>query len=58
VALSRLVRDAPLRQRLSDGARAAFSAGTLAAQAAKRRAAWLDLVRMRIGADPEIAAAG
>lgn len=57
VTLSRLVRDAPMRQRLTDGARAAFTAGTLAAQAAKRRAAWLDLVRMRAGADPEIAAA-
>ena len=44
VALARLVRDAQLRRRLADGARAAFAAGTLAAQAAKRRAAWLDLV--------------
>ena len=31
--------------RLSDGARTAFPAGTLAAQAAGRRAAWLGLVR-------------
>ncbi len=45
VALVRLVRDAGLRRRLSDGARAAFAAGTLAAQAAERRAAWLSLVR-------------
>jgi glycosyltransferase involved in cell wall biosynthesis len=45
VALVRLVRDAGLRRRLSDGARAAFAAGTLAAQAAERRAAWLGLVR-------------
>jgi hypothetical protein len=57
VALSRLARDGPLRQRLSDGARVAFTAGTLGAQAAKRRAAWLDLVPTRTGADPEIAAA-
>ena len=47
VALARLVRDARLRRRLSDGARAAFPAGTLAAQAAGRRAAWLGLVRKK-----------
>ncbi len=45
VALARLVRDAPLRRRLSEGARAAFPTGTLAAQAPGRRAAWLSLVR-------------
>ena len=43
VALASLVRDARLRHRLSDGARTAFAAGTLAAQAAGRRAAWLGL---------------
>ena len=47
VALASLVRDARLRRRLSDGARAAFAAGTLAAQAASRRAAWLGLVRKK-----------
>jgi hypothetical protein len=45
VALARLVRDAGLRHRLGDGARTAFPAGTLGAQAAGRRAAWLGLVR-------------
>jgi glycosyltransferase involved in cell wall biosynthesis len=45
VALVRLVRDAQLRRWLSAGARAAFAAGTLAAQAAERRVAWLSLVR-------------
>jgi GT2 family glycosyltransferase/glycosyltransferase involved in cell wall biosynthesis len=45
VALVRLVRDAQLRRRLSAGARAAFAAGTLVAQAAERRSAWLSLVR-------------
>ena len=44
VALAHLVRDTNLRRRLAEGARAALPAGTLAAQAAKRRAAWLDLV--------------
>jgi GT2 family glycosyltransferase/glycosyltransferase involved in cell wall biosynthesis len=44
VALAQLVRDTNLRRRLAEGARAALPAGTLAAQAAKRRAAWLDLV--------------
>ncbi len=49
VALARLVRDVRLRRRLGEGARAAFSAGTLAAQAAHRRAAWLGLIRGRHG---------
>ena len=41
-ALSRLTRDAELRAQLADGARAALAAtGTLASQAAARRAAWL-----------------
>ncbi len=44
VALSRLVRDAPLRRRLSESARSAFPAGTLAAQSSVRRAAWLSLL--------------
>jgi glycosyltransferase involved in cell wall biosynthesis len=47
VAIARLVRDAALRQRLADGARSAFAHGTLAAQAAERRAAWLGLARRR-----------
>jgi hypothetical protein len=42
VALVRLVRDVQLRHRLSGGVRAAFAAGTLAAEL---RAAWLSLVR-------------
>jgi GT2 family glycosyltransferase/glycosyltransferase involved in cell wall biosynthesis len=58
VALVRLVRDAGLRQRLSDGARAAFAAGTLAAQAAERRAAWLSLVRTEQRSEREAAHAG
>jgi len=45
VALSRMVRDAALRRRLSDGARAAFARFTLAAQANERRAAWLGLMQ-------------
>ena len=44
VALARLVRDAPLRQRMTAAAREAYAAGTLAAQAAARRAAWLSLL--------------
>jgi len=44
VALSRLVRDAGLRRRLSEGARTAVPAKMLAAQAASRRAAWLSLL--------------
>jgi glycosyltransferase involved in cell wall biosynthesis len=60
VALARLVRDAALRRRLANGARTAFAHGTLAAQAAGRRAAWLALVQRRHGgsrasADREIA---
>jgi glycosyltransferase involved in cell wall biosynthesis len=43
-ALSRLVRDVTLRRRLAEGARAALTMGTLAAQASERRAAWLGLV--------------
>ena len=40
--LKRLTRDAELRAQLADGARAALAAtGTLASQAAARRAAWL-----------------
>jgi glycosyltransferase involved in cell wall biosynthesis len=53
VALARLVRDARLRRRLSESARTAFPAGTLAAQAAARRAAWLDLVRPGTRQSPE-----
>jgi GT2 family glycosyltransferase/glycosyltransferase involved in cell wall biosynthesis len=45
VALTRLIRDKRLRLRFADGARAAFRASTLAAQADRRRAAWLSLVR-------------
>jgi len=45
VALARLVRDASLRRRLSEGARGAVAAWTLAAQAAERRAAWLTACR-------------
>jgi hypothetical protein len=44
LALARLVRDAPLRQRLGEAARTAYASSTLAAQAAARRAAWLSLV--------------
>ena len=64
VALARLVRDATLRRRLGEGARAAFSLRTLAAQAAERRAAWASVVRRRrrkvsrVAADREIAPAG
>jgi glycosyltransferase involved in cell wall biosynthesis len=43
VALVRLVQDAGLRRQLGNGARAAFVTGTLSAQAASRRAAWLAL---------------
>jgi glycosyltransferase involved in cell wall biosynthesis len=45
VALARLVRDGALRRRLAEGAREAVSAATLSAQAQRRRAAWLGLVR-------------
>jgi hypothetical protein len=58
VALARLVRDASLRHRLSDGARTVFPAGTLAAQAAGRRAAWLGLVRTEQRSALEAAQAG
>jgi glycosyltransferase involved in cell wall biosynthesis len=44
LALTRLVRDAPLRQRLGEAARTAYKSSTLAAQATSRRAAWLSLV--------------
>jgi hypothetical protein len=44
LALTRLVRDAPLRQRLGEAARTAYKSSTLAAQATARRAAWLSLV--------------
>jgi GT2 family glycosyltransferase/glycosyltransferase involved in cell wall biosynthesis len=47
VALARLIRDGALRRRLSEGARAGFAAGTLGAQAADRRTAWLSLRRER-----------
>jgi len=43
-ALCELINDAPLRQRLAEAAQGAFAAHhTLAAQAAARRAAWLEL---------------
>lgn len=62
VALSDLVRDARLRQRMSEGARAAFTAGTLAAQASERHAAWLSLLPVekppRGRATREVAQAG
>jgi GT2 family glycosyltransferase/glycosyltransferase involved in cell wall biosynthesis len=45
VALARLVRDETLRRQLAGRAREAARGGTLAAQAAKRRAAWLALAR-------------
>jgi glycosyltransferase involved in cell wall biosynthesis len=57
VALARLVRDTRLRRRLADGARAAFIAGTLGAQAATRRAAWLGLLRSRQRSKREAASA-
>ncbi|HEX4174022.1 MAG TPA: glycosyltransferase, partial [Acetobacteraceae bacterium] len=44
VALTRLVRDGTLRRQLASRARDAVAAGTLAAQAARRRTAWLGLV--------------
>jgi GT2 family glycosyltransferase/glycosyltransferase involved in cell wall biosynthesis len=58
VSLTRLVRDVGLRLHLSDGARAAFPAGTLAAQAAGRRAAWLDVARSSAHAPRALIAAG
>jgi hypothetical protein len=57
VALARLVRDANLRRRLAEGARAAFPAGTLAVQAASRRAAWQGLVRGHERSEREAVAA-
>src|SRR5262249_55319210 len=45
VALARLVRDSALRRQLAARARDAARAGTLAAQAAQRRAAWFSLMR-------------
>jgi len=45
VALARLVRDAKLRRRLAESARAGFTASTLGAQAPVRSAAWLGLIR-------------
>ena len=58
VALARLVRDTRFRHRLSDGARTAFSAGTLAAQAVGRRSAWVGLVRTEQQSALEAAQAG
>jgi GT2 family glycosyltransferase/glycosyltransferase involved in cell wall biosynthesis len=58
VALVRLVRDAGLRRRLADGARNALSTGTLAAQAAVRRATWRGLVPGRQRLTREAAQAG
>jgi glycosyltransferase involved in cell wall biosynthesis len=64
VALARLVRDAALRRRLGEGAHAAFASGTLAAQAADRRAAWRSLVARprqagtQTSAEPEAAQVG
>jgi glycosyltransferase involved in cell wall biosynthesis len=58
VALARLVRDARFRHRLSDGARTAFSAGTLAAQAVGRRSAWVGLARKKQRSALEAAQAG
>ena len=53
-ALCDLINDAALRRRLAEGARGAFAAHhTLAAQAASRRAAWLELA----GAAPAVAPA-
>ena len=56
VALSRLVREVPLRRRLGAAARAGFSAGTLGAQAAVRRASWLGLLESGAVAEQEVAA--
>jgi glycosyltransferase involved in cell wall biosynthesis len=44
VALARLVRDKALRQRLAEGALAATASGMLSAQAAQRRARWLQVL--------------
>lgn len=56
VALSRLVREATLRQQFGAAARASFTAGTLGAQAAIRRAAWLSLLRTDAAAAQDVAA--
>jgi len=53
VALARLVRDAKLRRRLGEAARAALPASTLAGQAAARRDAWLSLVCAKQRSAPE-----
>jgi GT2 family glycosyltransferase/glycosyltransferase involved in cell wall biosynthesis len=45
VALARLVRDGTLRRQLAKGARDAVAGATLAAQATRRRAAWLALAQ-------------
>jgi glycosyltransferase involved in cell wall biosynthesis len=45
VALARLVRDSALRRQLAAQAREIARGGSLAAQATKRRAAWLALAR-------------
>jgi glycosyltransferase involved in cell wall biosynthesis len=58
VAVTRLIRDKRLRRRLADGARAAFHAGTLAAQADRRRAAWLSLARTGRRSERETVEAG
>src|SRR5262249_44128767 len=57
VALVRIVRDARLRQRLSDSARARVLRSTLAAQASRRQRAWFDLVRGRQRSRREVSAA-
>ncbi|MEJ0016324.1 MAG: glycosyltransferase [Acetobacteraceae bacterium] len=58
VALANLVRDAGTRRRLGEAAQAAFMAGTLAAQASARRAAWLELVPSRERSEREAVPAG
>ncbi|HEY7576884.1 MAG TPA: glycosyltransferase [Acetobacteraceae bacterium] len=57
VALARLVRDSALRRRLATGAREAVAGATLAAQAARRRTAWLALVHRTQRSRRESAAA-
>lgn len=57
VALARLVRDHTLRRRLAEGARHAVTAATLAAQAERRRTAWLGLVHRTQRSRPEPAEA-
>jgi hypothetical protein len=52
-ALCDLINDAASRRRLAEGARGAFAAHhTLAAQAASRRAAWLELAGVAPAAAP------